>query len=258
MHSIWTSNGNDYATRALRLFASALCAAFMAGPAAAKDFVEFPVWKAMEGLWHGDLSYYAGDGSYRIHPYNALFRIELDGEKFHQQNWMYYPPDHPSTAALSEGLAGPGEGVEFIVNNWGEAIDDEGTMKTIKIDHRFDFEGGERAIVVNDYVVVYSYHNAVSGALQHLQMVNLGVPNMRVRTAQGFDPNEFIVDAETGDQQPNPGYTKPRSFSSFRETRVPVEDFDKLRAELREKYNVTVVVRAGATPQDPSIVERID
>jgi len=246
--------------RPIRLWAIALAAgaALSAGPLAAKGFVEFPVWKAMEGLWYGDLSYYSGDRSYRIHPYNALFRIELDGEKFHQQNWMYYPPDSPSAAALSEGLAGPGEGVEFIVNNWGEAIDDQGTMKTIKIDHRFDFEGGERAIVVNDYVVVYSYHNANSGVLQHLQMVNLGVPGMRVRTAQGFDPDEMVADADTVEARPNPNFTKPRSFSSFRETRVPVEDFEKHRAELREKYNVTVVVRAGATPDDPWIVERID
>ena len=242
----------------LRAASAVLGLTASAGFLLAKDFEEFPVWQAMEGLWYGDLSYYSGDGSYRIHPYNALFRIELDGKKFHQQNWMYYPPDSPSAAALSEGRAGPGEGVEFIVNNWGEAVDDDGTMKTVKIDHRFDFEGGERAIVVNDYVVVYSYHNARSGALQHLQMVNMGVPGMRVRTAQGFDPDEFVTDPETGETKANPDFTRPRSFSAFRETRVPVRDFDKHRAELRRKYNVTIVVRAGATPDAPSIVERID
>ena len=73
-----------------------------------------------------------------------------------------------------------------------------------------------------------------------------------------MDPVEIKTDPDSGEEFPNPNFTKPRSFSAFRETRVRVEDFDQHRAELHKKYNVKVIVRAGPTPDAPSIVERID
>ncbi len=227
---------------------------------------DFPVWQKMEGLWQGELDYYDGDGAYRTRDYDGLFRIRIDGTEFHQQNWMYYGSQHANTAWLARGLARAGEGVELIVNTYGRAIDDAGTMQVHEIDHMFDFEGGERTRVISDTLVIYDYVDPETGILQHLQMVNLGVPDMRIRSSQGFDPNRFERDPVSGDPRldeagepvPNPRFGKPRAASFYRETRIDEADFAAARAELRARHNVAVVVEAGATPDAPSRIYRLD
>jgi hypothetical protein len=232
-----------------------------------KTFRDFAVWRKMEGLWRGDLSYYKGDGSYSIHPYNALFRIRYDGASYHQQNWMFYPPGSAQAAWLSRGLAKPDEGVEMTVNNWGRMVDNKGTMITEKIDHLFDFIGGERTDVIDEDVVIYRYISPDSGVMQHLQMVNMAHANRRTRTAQGFDANRFVrdpltqkdvIDPATGQPTPNPNLGLPRAFSAYREVRIADDQLEAVRAEWRRKYNVKVFVSAGPTPADPSRIERTD
>ena len=148
---------------------------------------DFPVWRTMDGLWMGDQDSFNPEGDHKIRNYNALFRIRIDGEKFHQSNWMYYGEEQKARRdALSRGLAREGEGVELLTNTYGEAVDDKGSMKVTLIDHMFDYEGGELTRVVSDYAVVYEYINPESGALQHLQLNNVGVPGWRVRSAQGL------------------------------------------------------------------------
>ena len=160
-----------------------------------KPLDDFPVWRTMHGLWMGDLDSFNPEGDHKIRDYNALFRIRIDGEKFHQSNWMYYGEDQKARRdALSRGLAREGEGVELLTNTYGEAADDKGSMKVTLIDHLFDYEGGELTRVVSDFAVVYEYFNPETGALQHLQLNNVGVPGWRVRSAQGFYARKYLVD----------------------------------------------------------------
>lgn len=241
-------------------FALIFCLFFVCAPwsAAAKDLKDFPVWAKMEGLWKGDLDYLDGDGEFITKDYNGLFEITIDGEAFHQQNWMFYPPDTNYAAYLSKGLAGPGEGVEFIVNTYGHADGEDGDMVVDKIDHGFDFDGQERARVISDTVVIYDYYAAGTGILQHLQMVNLGAEGLRIRSAQGFDPNQYKTDPKTGEKIKNPRFGKVRGLSAYREERIPKADFAAARQAFRDKHNVKVVVSAGPNPDGPSRVYRLD
>jgi hypothetical protein len=237
------------------------------GDAAIKPLDAFPVWRTMDGLWRGDLDSFAPDGSHKIRAYNALFRIQVDGEKFHQTNWMYYGEAHKARRdALAQGLARPGEAVELITNTYGEAVDDKGSMKVTLIDHMFDYEGGELTRVVSDFAVIYEYFNPENGALQHLQMNNVGVPGWRVRSAQGFHAKPYLMDYATGkprvDEQgepvPNPNFGSPRSASYYREQRVDEDKLETYRAEFQQQYNVKVRVEAGPTPDAPSRIYRLD
>jgi len=233
-------------------------AALAATPALAKDLKDFPVWAAMDGIWRGDLDYMDGDGEYITKDYNGIFDIRIEGRRFHQQNWMFYPPGSRYAAFLSKGLAGPDEGVEFIVNTYGEADGEAGDMVVTKMDHGFDFEGGERARVVSDTVVIYDYYDVDTGVLQHLQMVNLGAEGQRVRSSQGFDPNPYLIDPKTKKKKPNPRFGKVRGLSLYRETAMRRRDFDKVRAEFRDLHNVAVIVEAGPDPEAPSRIYRLD
>ena len=88
----------------------------------------------------GNLDSFGPDGDHKIRDYNALFRIRVDGKKFHQSNWMYYGEAHKARRdALARGLARPGEGVELLTNTYGEAVDDKGSMQVTLIDHLFDY-----------------------------------------------------------------------------------------------------------------------
>lgn len=236
----------------------ALILCCLALPVCAGNLEEFPVWQAMDGMWRGELDYYDGEGDYRTRDYNAIFEITIEGGDFHQQNWMFYGPQHANTAWITRGLARPGEGAELIVNTYGRAIDDAGTMQVYEIDHMFDFEGGERSRVVSDSLVIYDYIDPQTGILQHLQMVNMGVEGMRIRSSQGFDPNRTVTDPDTGEETPNPRFGQPRAASFYRETRMDRADFDAVRAEFRDRHNVAIVVEAGATPDDPSRIWRLD
>lgn len=227
----------------------------------------FPVWNTMDGLWTGELDSFNPDGSHKIRGYNALFRIKIDGEKFHQSNWMYYGENQKARRdGLAGGLAREGEGVELLTNTWGHAADDKGSMKVTLIDHMFDFEGGEFTRVISDFAVVYEYFDPESGALQHLQMTNLGVPDRRVRSAQGFHAKMYLRDRVTkenllddnGEPVPNPKFGEPRSASYYREVRVDESKLETYRAEYREEYNVKVRVEAGPTPDSPSRIYRLD
>ena len=233
----------------------------------ARDLTDCPVWAAMDGMWRGELDYLDGDGEFITKDYNAIFDIRIDGAAYHQTNWMYYPPGSRSAAWLSRGLAGPGEGVEFIVNTFGRADGDAGDMVVTRIDHGFDFEGQERARVISDTVVLYDYYAADTGILQHLQMVNMGAKGQRIRSAQGFDPHRWLrdpvsgedrIDPATGQKQPNPRFGKVRGLSLYRETRMDRADFAAVRAEFRSRHNVKVLVFAGDTPDAPSRIQRLD
>jgi hypothetical protein len=227
----------------------------------------FPVWRTMDGLWMGELDSFGPDGDHKIRAYNALFRIQIDGEKFHQTNWMYYGEKHAARRnALSQGLAREGEAVELITNTYGHAVGQDGSMKVTLIDHMFDYEGGELTRVISDFAVVYEYFNPETGALQHLQLNNLGVPGWRVRTAQGFHAKKFLRDPATGellldeDGRPvnNPDFGSPRSASFYREVRVDEDRLEDYRARFQERYNVKVRVEAGPTPDSPSRIYRLD
>jgi|GEM_PF-1956333 len=227
----------------------------------------FPVWQTMNGLWKGDLDSFNPEGDHKIRNYNALFRIRIDGEKFHQSNWMYYGEEQQARRdALSRGLAREGEGVELLTNTWGEAADDKGSMKVTLIDHLFDYEGGELTRVVSDFAVVYEYFNPETGALQHLQLNNVGVPGWRVRSAQGFYARKYLIDPMTGETQVDEDgepvldsrFGSPRSASFYREVRVDEDRLEEYRADFREQYNVQVRVEAGPTPDAPSRIYRLD
>lgn len=227
----------------------------------------FPVWQKMDGLWLGELDSFGPDGSHKIRGYNALFRIQIDGTKFHQTNWMYYGQGQKARRdALSRGLAREGEAVELITNTYGKAVGDQGSMKVTLIDHLFDYEGGELTRVISDFAVVYEYFNPESGALQHLQLNNLGVPDRRVRSAQGFHAKKYLRDPltdelvldEQGEPLPNPDFGKPRSASFYREVRVDEDNLETYRTAFQDEYNVTVRVEAGPTPDAPSRIYRLD
>ncbi|MFK7828609.1 MAG: hypothetical protein AB8B57_02410 [Congregibacter sp.] len=227
----------------------------------------FPVWQTMNGLWMGELDSYGPDGGHKIRGYNALFRIDIDGEQFHQTNWMFYGEKQAARRnALSRGLAREGEAVELITNTYGESVDDKGSMKVTLIDHMFDYEGGELTRVISDFAVVYEYFNPETGALQHLQLNNLGSPGHRIRSAQGIHAKKHLIDFATGDKlldeagEPvvNPNFGEPRSASFYREVRVDMADLEKHRAEFHEEYNVKVRVEAGPTPDSPSRIYRLD
>ncbi|MFT7287727.1 MAG: hypothetical protein ACI87W_001842 [Halieaceae bacterium] len=227
----------------------------------------FPVWRTMDGLWRGELDSFGPDGDHKIRAYNALFRIQIDAKQFRQTNWMYYGEKHAARRnGLSRGLAREGEAVELITNTYGEAVGDKGSMKVTLIDHMFDYKGGELTRVISDFAVVYEYFNPESGALQHLQLNNLGVPNRRIRSAQGIHAKTYLSDPATGEKMldeqgepvPNPDFGKPRSASFYREERVEEARLEEYRAEFQQEYNVKVRVEAGATPDDPSRIYRLD
>lgn len=236
-------------------------------PAAVEPLDAFPVWQTMHGLWMGELDSYGPDGDHKIRDYNALFRIDIDGMKFHQTNWMFYGEQQASRRnALSRGLAREGEAVELITNTYGESVDEKGSMKVTLIDHMFDYEGGELTRVISDFAVVYEYFNPETGALQHLQLNNLGSPGHRIRSAQGIHAKKHLIDFSTGDKlldeagEPvlNPKFGEPRSASFYREVRVDSADLEKHRADFYQEYNVKVRVEAGPTPDSPSRIYRLD
>lgn len=211
-----------------------------------KVLTDFPFWQKSAGVWESENTYMDADMNYLVRSYSSLVRIELRGRQYVEVEHRFYPAGQ-STDRYGQGLMGPGEGVELVVNTTAELIDDKGTLGNIIIDHAGSSQGPNAAYRVmsnNDAVRINT--NPETGVDNYRMYFNFTTPDRRYRSNFGL----------LGSDETNLGGL--RAFILYRDKRINAADFESRRQALRQRYNVKVISVADPDPERRSIVSRLD
>lgn len=211
------------------------------------------IYSKLEGFWTGEFVFYDGKGEvmpsslydekmgfgwpYDYSSYRGAINITVDGSRFMQHNYFFYPPasvefcaenvNPPSGKAnvYGSGVCGVNGGFKSFDAFGTSAHEKDGTMISLPAAGTYaDFVNINRPIDNNTLL----YTSTDKKTQFHSQM-NVFYPdeNHRTRTAYGFDYNL-------------PGQQSALMYSSlYRETKVTEEEFLKALKDYGTLYNVS-------------------
>ena len=221
-----------------------MAAAAMAGgdgvPVARKvALTDVPFWQAMAGWWRSDNTYMNGALDYNVRAYNSLVQIELQGIRYRETEYKFYPP---SPLALRAGLGkiSAAEGIEVVTILQGELTDERGTVKLQGADQTF-------MQVLNKDTATRVTPNRKTGVDTYRMFIFTPSPNKRYRSNFGI-----VSDTEgagAANALPGAKFGDLRGFSLFREDRITAAEVAALRKEYRSKNMVKALAETGADGQ---------
>lgn len=213
----------------LSLVASFAVIGVFAGESHAQNALnDVPYWRASEGLWEGENTYFDDTMDYNVRDYASLSRVELDGTSYREVEHRFYPHGL-GTERYANGLAQAGEGVELIQIYTGTLVDEAGTVELPRATSRASANGaGATYRVLSDNDAVRLRVDPETGTEAYRYYVTLVGANNRYKSNFGL---RYEGDNIGG----------LRAFILYRDQRIDGATFDARRAALRAKYNVTVL-----------------
>jgi hypothetical protein len=214
---------------------------------------DFAFWRANEGWWRSENTYFDRNLDYNIRSYNSVVHVELDGATYRETEYKFYPPGKMAQG-LGAGRTGADEGVETVTLIVGQLQDASGTVRLKQSVPAY--AGNEvteiRVLGADNGMRVTT--DPATGFDSYRMLVTLPSPDRR------YIANFGLVSSNAGPGAANaaPGAAMGdlRGFSLFRSSRVSGDEFDRLRHEFRERNKVAAIVEPGAngTP----VVRRLD
>lgn len=193
------------------------------------QLLDFKPWQREHGYWIGEYTLLGADGTpqvssrwpYRYDNYQGFIHLEVVGNAIKQRNVFLYPPKlaeqcDETTTALGNGICGI-NGNEKIFSADQKATDCSGNISGPF--ESFGMTLDTYTTLIGDDTVLYQVRMP-DGSIMQNQLTTLPPNDTRVRTAQGFYLNA------------------PTYASYYRERKVTQEEFFKLLAEARTKYNI--------------------
>lgn len=224
-----------------------------AAQAAEPSLADFPFWRANEGWWRSDNTYFDSRLDYNIRGYNSVVHIELDGRTYRETEYKSYPPGKMATG-LSMGQATADEGVETVTVTVGSLVDASGTVRVTATIPAFP--GSEltefRPLGVD--TGMRATRNPATGFDSYRMVVTLPAPDKR------YVANFGLVSGTTG---PGAAHAAPdaavgdlRGFSLFRASRIAGNEVEQWRKAFRELNKVAVTVEPDGDGKP--VVRRLD
>lgn len=204
-------------------------------PAVARDLDEIPFWRANEGWWVSENTYFAPSLDYNVRNYSSLVRIEVDARRVVETEYKFWPPGRMAAQA-GRGLSREGEGVEQVTVKTFERTDDEGTARLISMEPAMALPGKVTTVRVTGADTAQQIVRDPSEPFDHYRMfISMPTPERRYLISYG------LVSVAGAGAEPG----SLRGLSTFHGRRIQQSDFERLRADMRRKYAVRVIVTAG-------------
>ncbi len=221
-----------------------------ARPSAGRSLADYPFWNLVAGWWVGESTYLGPNLDYKIRSYQSIVHVEIDGTRFRETEYKFYPPGAMATA-YGRGQVRDGEGVETVTVLGGELVDDVGTvrilsmlpaMSAVATESREDEQTIVRVLGPDTGVRVTP--NPRTGVDTYRMFIFVPAPDRRFRSNFG------IVSDGTGPGAANalPGAVPGdlRGYSLFREARIAPGEFEQWRRDFRERNAVSAIVEPDA------------
>jgi pimeloyl-ACP methyl ester carboxylesterase len=205
-----------------------------------------PFWAASAGWWQSDNTYLDGAMNYNERAYNSIVQVEIDGRQVRETEYKFYAPGKLA-AAYGRGRTTPEEGIEVVTTTVGEQIDAAGTVRITQVSPKQEGTDAMTIAVLSRDTAVRTVPNAQSGVDSYRMFITLPTQDRR------HVANLGIV-STAGDAHGAPGDL--RGFSLFRGQRIAAKEFERRRAELRQRNSVHAIVVAG--PDGAPAVRRLD
>ena len=211
-----------------------------------KVFKDFIFWRTSEGYWEASNTYFDSDMNYTIRSYSSLILIILNGKKYSETEYRFYPFGI-AAERYGKGIVKNGEGIEVIVNYSGQLINDMGSMGFTKADHG-GVSSGDRTLykLLSEKDSLRVNRKKDTRIDSYRLYTTFTSPNHRLRSNFGF----YYKDNDN-----DPG--SMRAFILSQDHRIKKEDFEARRLFLRKKYNIKNLSYSDPKNQGESIVERL-
>jgi pimeloyl-ACP methyl ester carboxylesterase len=219
---------------------------FLNAHLAAGELAGIPFWSMSAGFWQSDNTYLDGAMNYKERAYQSIVEVALEGRRVRETEYKFYAPGKLAMAA-GRGETKAGEGIEVVTTTLGELIDSSGTMRVTRVSPQ---QGPAAAMTIS----VLGRDTALltvadPGGRADPYRIFITLPTRDKRHIANFG-----LVSRIGDAQGAPGDL--RGFSLFRGTRFAPEEFERRRAELRQRNSVVAIVEAG--PDEQAVVRRLD
>jgi hypothetical protein len=223
-----------------------------AGPSTqpARALSDFAYWQRMAGWWRAENTYLDGKLDYKIRTYHSIVHIELDGARYRETEYKFYPPG-PMARGYGQGQVREGEGVETVTVTTGDSIDDTGT---VRVQQTLPVASGEAAgsraedqtsiQVLGPDAAVRVTPNGSTGIDTYRMYIFSPTPERRYRSNFGIVSDRSGPGAANALPGAAPGDL--RGYSLFRESRMAPAEFERWRAEFRTLNAVSAVVQSDA------------
>ncbi len=220
--------------------------AFLNAHLAPGGLAGIPFWSMSAGFWQSDNTYLDGAMNYNERAYNSIVELALEGRQLRETEYKFYAPGKLATA-LGRGQAKAGEGVEVVTTTLAELIDSSGTVRVTRVVPQQGSAAVMTISVLGRDTAVRTVPDPAGGADQYRMFITLPARDKRHIA-------NFGLVSGASDAQGAPGDL--RGFSLFRGTRFAPAEFERRRAELRQRNAVRAIVEAG--PAGEAVVRRLD
>lgn len=199
----------------------------------AGELGEVPFWRGASGCWVSENSYFKPDMDYNLKSYASILCVRTEGGVMRETEIKYYPAS-PMASGYAAGLLRDGEGVEVENVAEGRQLDEAGRVRLVREVPQFGTGAGVTEIVPVSGDTALKETRAAGAAHDSYRMIlTMPAPDRRYRLNLGL----VSEGAAAGDL---------RGFSIFRERRIGEGEVAAVRAALRARFSVGVVVTADA------------
>lgn len=224
-----------------------------AANAAETRLKDFSFWRASDGWWVSDNTYFDHDLNYNIRAYNSIVHIELDGRRYRETEIKAYAPSKLATL-YGAGRVSDEEGIETVTVTTGELVDEAGTVRFLKVVP--DAPGAEATQIrlLTPDTAVRVTTDPLSGFDTYRMFITLPAPDRRY--IANFGLFSTAPDTASRNAGSEPAVGDLRGFSLFRGRRIAAGEAEKWRQEFRVRNRVAAVVEAGM--DGAAVIRRLD
>lgn len=207
---------------------------------------DFPYWRAMEGWWRAENTYFDGALNYNQRSYSSLVRVELHGRRYRETEYKFYPPGKLAQQA-GRGRLPADAGIETVTILEGDLVDATGKVRLLG-----DQNTSMQAL--SDDTGVRVTANPASGVDTYRMFIFAVAPDKRYRSNFGIVSD--VQGAGAANALPGAALGDLRGYSLFREDRIAPGEFDAWRQRFRVRHHVQWIAEAG--PEGDVKVRQLD